>query len=324
MRTELIINNNNLRELEIISLNEAFNSFLEYYKSKKPTTIKAYSKNLRTLGAWLKDNFIDHLPTRKDIIEFRDYLKATNHKATTINSYLNTIRQLTKWLTSEGLYNKNPYDNIDGAKLSRDFRKDALTIEQVKELLDQFKRDTPKSKRDFAIISILVIGGLRTIELERALIGDIDQEKSILYVLGKGRDEKNEYIKLPQYVLKAINDYLETRQDRENPEAPLFTSESNFTANKEIKALPKESISRIVKTALREIGLNSSRLTAHSLRHTTATLNLKNGGTLEETRELLRHSSINTTMIYAHIIEREKNQSEQRIANLIFTGKEEA
>lgn len=323
MRTELITTNSNLQELEIISLNEAFNSFLEYYKSKKPTTIKAYSKNLATFGLWLRENFINHLPTRQDIINFRDYLKETNHKATTINSYLNTIRQLTRWLTSEGLYNKNPYDNIDSSKLSRDFRKDALTIEQVKTLLNQFKRDTPKSKRDYAIISILVIGGLRTIELERALIGDLDQDKKILYVLGKGRDEKNEYIKIPQYVLNAINEYLETRQDRENPEAPLFISESNFTANKDIKPLPKESISRIVKTAFRNIGLDSPRLTAHSLRHTTATLNLKNGGTLEETRELLRHSSINTTMIYAHIIEREKNQSEQRIANLIFTGKED-
>ena len=323
MRTELITTNSNLQELEIISLNEAFNSFLEYYKSKKPTTIKAYSKNLATFGLWLRENFINHLPTRQDIINFRDHLKETNHKATTINSYLNTIRQLTRWLTSEGLYNKNPYDNIDSSMLSRDFRKDALTIEQVKTLLNQFKRDTPKSKRDYAIISILVSGGLRTIELERALIGDLDQDKKILYVLGKGRDEKNEYIKIPQYVLNAINEYLETRQDRENPEAPLFISESNFTANKDIKPLPKESISRIVKTAFRNIGLDSPRLTAHSLRHTTATLNLKNGGTLEETRELLRHSSINTTMIYAHIIEREKNQSEQRIANLIFTGKED-
>ena len=319
--TTAILNKNN--QLAILGTNEAFRRFLEYYKSKKPTTIIAYTKNLKSFSYWLKENNIDTLPTRKDIIEFKEYLQATNHKATTINSYLNTIRQLMKWLTSEGIYNKNPYDNIDSAKLSKDFRKDALTVDQVKKVLSQFKRDTPKSKRDFAIISILVIGGLRTIELERALIGDLDQEKKILYVLGKGRDEKNEYIKIPSYVLEAINDYLKTRPDGADKSAPLFISESNFTANKEVKALPKESISRIVKTAFRNVNLDSSRLTAHSLRHTTATLNLKNGGTLEETRELLRHSSINTTMIYAHIIDREKNQSEQRISNLIFTESEE-
>lgn len=310
----------NLELIALNNVNEAFNSFIEYYKSKKPTTILAYTKNLKTFGAWLIENDIHHLPERADIIAFRDYLKDTKHKATTINSYLNTIRQLTKWLTSEGVYTKNPYDNIDGAKLSRDFRKDSLSIDQVKKVMSQFKRDTPKSKRDYAILSLLIVGGLRTIELERALVSDLDLDKNILYILGKGKDEKTDYIKIPFEVRAALLDYLQTRKDI-TPEAPLFTSESN---NSIAHRLDKGSISRVVKTAFRNVGLDSSRLTAHSCRHTAATLNLKNGGTLEETRELLRHSSISTTMIYAHIIDREKNQSENRIASLIFTDNEEA
>ena len=78
------------------------------------------------------------------------------------------------------------------------------------------------------------------------------------------------------------------------------------------------SISRIVKDHMIAAGYNSDRLTAHSLRHTCATLNLLNGGTPQETRQLLRHTSLNTTMIYSHALERANNQSEARVAAAIF------
>lgn len=73
-----------------------------------------------------------------------------------------------------------------------------------------------------------------------------------------------------------------------------------------------------MKTRLKQSGFNSERLTAHSLRHTAGTLNLLNGGTLEETQQLLRHNNINTTMIYLHHLEQANNQSEERITNSIF------
>ena len=79
------------------------------------------------------------------------------------------------------------------------------------------------------------------------------------------------------------------------------------------------SIRRIVKGNLVNAGYNSDRLTAHSMRHTAATLNLLNGGTLEETQQLLRHQNISTTMIYSHALERAGNRSEERIASGLFS-----
>ena len=78
------------------------------------------------------------------------------------------------------------------------------------------------------------------------------------------------------------------------------------------------SISRVAKENLVAAGLESDRLTAHSLRHTAATLNLLNGGTVEETQQLLGHANIKTTLIYSHALERAKNESENRIAAAIF------
>jgi integrase/recombinase XerC len=78
------------------------------------------------------------------------------------------------------------------------------------------------------------------------------------------------------------------------------------------------SISRIAKDHMIESGIDDERHTAHSLRHTAATLNLLNGGSLEETKQLLNHKSVTTTMIYVQELERMKNQSENRIAAAVF------
>ena len=78
------------------------------------------------------------------------------------------------------------------------------------------------------------------------------------------------------------------------------------------------SVSRVAKERLIAVGLESDRLTGHSMRDTAATLNLLNGGTVEETRQLLGHTNINTTLIYSHALERAKNNSEERIAKAIF------
>jgi integrase/recombinase XerC len=121
-------------------------------------------------------------------------------------------------------------------------------------------------------------------------------------------------------------DILAYRRDLENRGIKASTIQLYIVAVRQFfkwassRGLYTESISRIIKTHFRNVGMNSDRLTAHSLRHTAATLNLLNGGTLEETRQMMRHTSINTTMIYNHAIERAKNNSEKRTAFAIFGG----
>ncbi|MBQ7606780.1 MAG: tyrosine-type recombinase/integrase [Desulfovibrionaceae bacterium] len=75
-----------------------------------------------------------------------------------------------------------------------------------------------------------------------------------------------------------------------------------------------------MKESLIRVGLDSERLTGHSLRHTAATLNLLNGGTVEETQQLLGHRNVKTTLIYLCGLERMKNCSEERIAEVILGG----
>ena len=138
-------------------------------------------------------------------------------------------------------------------------------------------------------------------------------DNTVLYIQGKGKDEKSDYVKMVPQVEEAIRDYLRARGVTNNEEA-LFISTSNNKGSR----LTTRSVRGIVKDHLTAAGYDSDRLTAHSLRHTAGTLNLINGGNLQDTQMLLRHSNINTTMIYLHNLERDKNNSEYRIADAIF------
>ncbi len=307
---------------QAIAINQMNNvsniSSLQYqfiaYVDASPKTIDTYKKALKRFFRWLDEQFIK-LPLREDIIKYRDMLKSL-YKPTTVQTYIVAVRRFFQWTELEGLY-KDIAKNIKGAKLGRDHKKDALTTSQMKDILNTVKKNnTLQSLRDYAIIATAVTGGLRTIELQRANIEDIRTlgDNTVLYIQGKGRDEKSEYIKLTPIVEKAIREYLNARGVKSVQE-PLFASVSNRNNGGRVTT---RSISRLIKNAFIKAGYSSDRLTAHSLRHTAGTLNLINGGSLEETQQLLRHSNINTTMIYLHHLERANNKSEERIASAIF------
>jgi len=204
---------------------------------------------------------------------------------------------------------------IKGFKRAKGFRKDPLTVGQIKELFKIVDTSTLQGKRDYALLNLLVRTGLRTIEIVRANIEDIRQEsgEAILDIQGKGRDSKDDFVLLTDSTLKPILAYLQVRGSVED-KAPLFTSLSDRNKN---QRLTTKSISRIVKAYLRAINLDSKKLTAHSLRHTAITLSLKAGATIQEAQALGRHADINTTMIYAHNIDRIKNAPERKIEELL-------
>lgn len=303
-------NQNNVIESKKID-NTLLKRFLEYLDASEKT-VQTYTRALRQFFKFLYENNITQ-PQRTDVLAFRDKLKDKGRKPTTIKSYIVAVRLFFQWTNQEGLY-PNIAEKIKGAKLDQAHKKDYLTVDQIKDVLNNIDTSTLTGARDYAIILLMVTGGLRTIEVSRA---DMDDMRNVgnspaLYIQGKGREEKTEYVKLPLQVFKAIGRYREMLEKQYDV---LFVSTSN---NNKGQRLTTRSISGIVKKRLKEAGYTSNRLTAHSLRHTAGTLNLMNGGTLEETQQLLRHSNINTTMIYLHHLERENNQSEKRIADALF------
>lgn len=288
----------------------SFTSFID----ARPRTVETYQKAIRQFFKYMADNDI-RKPSRDNVLNYRELLRTSGYKPGTITTYIISLRQFFKWTEAEGIY-PDISSNVKGAKIERSHKKDPLTSGQAKALFNDIDKTTLSGSRDFAILALMITGGLRTIEVIRANIEDMRTlgDDTVLYIQGKGRDEKSEYVKISTQTEKAIREYLAKRGKAASNE-PLFASISN---NSKGSRMTTRSISRIVKDRLIDTGLNSERLTAHSLRHTAATLNLLNGGTIDETQQLLRHSNINTTMIYAHHLDRAKNNSEERISEAIF------
>ena len=278
-----------------------------------PKSHATYTRAIRIFIAHLRRHNINE-PTREDIISYRDLLKK-DHKPSTVQLYITAVRLFFRWTAQENIY-PNIADHIKGAKVDREHKKDYLTAAQVRNVLKAVDRTTLHGKRDYALLTLMFTTGLRTISISRANVGDISTygNTAALFYQGKGHEDKADAVMIVDPVEIALRDYLKTR-GRTNSKEPLFTSIAHRNKG---GRMTTRSISRIIKNALISAGYNSDRLTAHSLRHTAATLNLLNGATIEETQQLLGHSNINTTMIYSHALERINNHSEERIAKAIF------
>ena len=291
---------------------DLFTSFIEYLDAS-PKTVETYTRAVRQFFKYIYENGINQ-PTREDVIAYREYLKDT-HKPTTVQNYIVAVRLFFQWTEQEGLY-PNVAEHIKGAKLDKNHKKDYLTSRQVKKVLETAREESLQGLRDYAILALMFTGGLRTIEVSRANVEDLRTagDSEVLYLQGKGHEEKTDYIKLMPEVEDAIRAYLKARGVVELTE-PLFTSTSNNSKGARIST---RTVSGIVKTALKNAGYDSDKLTAHSTRHTAVTLALMGGQKLEEVQQFARHKNLATTLIYAHNIDRAKNNCEATIAKAIF------
>jgi integrase/recombinase XerD len=285
---------------------EPFLRSLDVRQSSRDT----YHRQLREFLIWRSSGHNLTL-SRQDILDYKDFLKYDKDLTSfTIGGYLTVVRRFFEWLDSMNIY-PNVAKGIKGPKRKRGFNKDALTIDQAKKLLHSLDKSTLAGKRDYAMLNLMVRTGLRTIEIIRAKREDIGRQggEPVLFIHGKGRDSKDELVLLTEHTLQPIKEYFLAR-GRVRDEDPIFASHSTKNWG---KRLTTRSVSRIAKERLKAADLNDARLTAHSLRHTAITFSLLAGATPQEARAMARHSDINTTLIYAHNINRITQAPERKI-----------
>ena len=252
--------------------------------------------------------------TRDDVKSFKEYLVDEKKlKPATVSSYLASVRSFYAYSEDNGI--ENIAHRVKGVTDSRSFKKEPLTPDQARRLLASIDRSTEKGMRDFAILNLMLRTGLRDIEIVRANCKDIQTKAGVdvLYVQGKGRASKDNFVVLTPKALSPITTYLEKRGNV-NELDPLFASVSSRNAG---ERLTVRSVSRIAKSALRAIGIDDERYTAHSLRHTAITFSLLGGATERDAQQMARHANITTTMLYSHDIDRIKHAAEREIDNVL-------
>ena len=298
------------REASFSELIDAFITAQDVRTSSK----EVYRRQLRQFSRWLEETYRTGKGLqREDIVAYREHL-SERLTPLSVSGYLTAVRKFFEWMEAEKIYPN--IAKVKSPKKPRGYRKDCLTKEQLRGAIQTADVSTVHGKRDRALINLLARTGLRTIEASRAQIGDIRQEagQPVLWIQGKGRDDKDDFVLLSEKALAPLQEYLDARtQQGASPlkeSAPLFASVSS---NNYGEAMTTRSISRIVKDALRKAGANSSRLTAHSLRHTAITLSIAGGASIQQAQAMARHSDPKTTMIYLHNLERVKDGAEHHI-----------
>ena len=301
---------------EIVQCNSEFNDMLNrfiQYLNVSPSSVRSYVFGVKSFLQYISSKGIS-TPTRETVLMYKKEL-AKSKSASTIALYLSALRRFFAWCASENLYS-DITSGIKSPRIDTGHKKDAFSAQQLREIIGGIKREGLKGKRDYAIFCLAAATGLRTIEVVRADIGDIRTVNGVdcLYIQGKGRTSKSDFVKLSGHVIAAIRAYLDERGEVSENE-PLFASVSHRNAG---GRMTTRSISRLCKSAMMHAGYNNSRFTAHSLRHSAITLALIAGVSLQEVSQFARHSNISVTLIYAHDVERLKSRCENTISDALF------
>jgi site-specific recombinase XerD len=208
---------------------------------------------------------------------------------------ITTIRMFLRYLVVYNLCDPNLVDALPTiAHWKRASCPDYLSKEEVEKLVVACNPVTAEGARDRAVLLLLVRLGLRAGDIVHLRHADIDWEHGALQLTGKGRQQSA--LPLPQDVGDAILNYVEHWRPDVHDEHVFLRVNAPF-----VPLASSSAVSSLVNRAARRARLSARRIGAHILRHTAASLMLREGASLQTIGDLLRHQSLDTTVLYAKV-----------------------
>ncbi len=276
---------------------EGFLSHLADQRGCSPHTLRAYRNDLFQLADHLSRTGAAALASAK-VADLRGWLLELKQKGLAKRSMARkvaTIRALYRHLVRTGAVPKNPAAGLSIPRAGRALPS-FLSEAEAKTLVETDPGKAPawKRARDAAILETLYSGGLRSEELVKLRLRDIDGSEGTVRVTGKGNKER--IVPLGGPALAAIERAAARRPKGEaagSDDAPLFVNAAGL-------AITTRTLRRIVRRAIAAAGI-AKRASTHTLRHSFATHLLDRGADLRTVQELLGHASLSTTQTYTHL-----------------------
>jgi len=274
---------------------QEFLNYLTFQKRYSQNTIISYQNDLTGFFSFalLEYNIVSVNEITAAIVRtWLASLKENKSSSKTINRKISSLKAFFKYQLKLKNITVSPMASVSSLKVSRRLpsfidQKDINTL-----LTHDFFPDTFEGKTNFLIFEILYQTGIRRNELINLKEKDVDKSSGTIKVLGKGNKER--LIPANNELLKMIREYITEKQT----EFPGL-SENWLLANKKGKKLYPKYVYNIVKTNLGKVSTNQ-RKSPHILRHSFATHLTNNGAEINAIKELLGHSSLASTQIYAH------------------------
>lgn len=283
------------REKEYI---EGFKTYLSVEKNFSEHTLDAYTSDIVSFILWLNGVSCVDVDFNK-LREYLHFIQRFDYKKTTIARKTASIRTFYKYLFRERFVDTNPAISLSAPKRPKSLPK-FLTTEEIEQILNNVKIDTPAGFRNRVILELLWATGMRVSELSNLNFGDLNIEENEIKVFGKGAKErivlisdraKNYLIQYIKTARKLIAPEYNTGEINEN--TPLFINSTGFR-------LQNKTIRKAINDVVERIEL-PKKVTPHVFRHSFATRLIENGADLRVVQELLGHAGISNTQIYTHI-----------------------
>ena len=276
-----------------MTLNEASDLYFQYLRVEKGVsneTIRNYEYDLRIFFETLNKKTTKDLKSG-DIQEFIRIQTQNMLSIPTILRRISSTKNLYLFLEKERIINFQ-IDSLEKPKGAKKLPV-CISIEEVEALLNQPDSTKPEGQRDKAMLEVLYSSGLRISELLSLKMNQINFERGIVKIIGKGNKER--IVPIGEYALEYLNKYISDGR-RKNPKR-----------NSDFLFLNRygEPVSRVyfflqVKKYAQQAGIQVE-ISPHTLRHCFATHMLENGAELRAVQEMLGHANIATTQIYTNI-----------------------
>jgi integrase/recombinase XerD len=279
-------------------MEQRLDQFLHYLiveKGLSKNTIEAYSHGLSRFLNHLKEKGVQEVEeiSKFHIRGFLLSLRKKNLSTRSIVRNLVAIRTFFRFLIQEGILEATPIENLESPQVAKTLP-EILTLKEIEQLLEQPDLQTPRGKRDRAMLEMLYATGMRVSELMQLPIHQVNLEGGYVLLYGKGSKER--IVPLGGEAIKWVTLYLKESRGilAKGKESPfLFITRSG-------KAMSRQRFWKSLKEYARRAGLRK-RITPHLLRHSFASHLLEGGADLRSVQMMLGHVDISTTQIYTHV-----------------------
>jgi len=275
-------------------MEEILNKFEVFLKNKKlrENTLECYKRDIKSFLTYLRYNGLDYKNVKKtNIIGYLLNLQKEGRAISSISRSLASIRAFYKMLYKNRLVEFDPTFELETPKVEKKIPS-ILSIEEIEKLLSIPKEDDFKGARDKAMLEVLYATGIKVSELVNLNLEDVNLKLGYLYC----KSYKERIIPLGKVAIEALQVYIFNFRNKligDKNEKALFV-------NLHGERMTRQGFWKIIKHYAKLAGINKE-ITPNIIRHSFAAHLIENGADLKSLKELLGHSDISTTQVYAEI-----------------------
>ena len=271
-----------------------YERYLKDEKHASANTVSSYMRDLKQFASYIAERQLELTQvTQERISTYLDYLSGQGKSPATVSRGLASIKGFYHHLLDQGVVEENPAIHVAAVKAEKKLPQ-VLTGKEVERLLAQPKCTDMKGYRDKAMLELLYATGIRVTELISLNITDVNLAGSFIRCESKGKER---IIPLYPAAVDALAVYIRPQLLEDPHESALFV---NMNGDR----MSRQGFWKIVKSYQEKAHIDKD-ITPHTLRHSFAAHLLENGADLHSIQEMMGHSDISSTQVYAQLVKQQ-------------------